>query len=198
MEAIETIEYKGYTIEVHQDEDPTNPRDEFDNTGVMLCFHQRYALGDKHSMSFDEAKAYLGRPDVLALPLMLYDHGSLSISTRSFYGRVNHAEWDSGQVGWITITKAQAVKEWGYKKFSKGVRDRALKCLESEVEIYDQYLRGEVYGFNIKSPESENVNSCWGFYGDPEEYMVPECRGIIDHRVVEKEAFESNIAPVLM
>ena len=197
MEAIEKIEYKGYTIEVYPDFDPMNPR-EWDNPGLMICFHSRYSLGDKHSMSFDEAQDYVDRPDVLSIPLMLYDHSSLSISTRSFYGRVNHAEWDSGQVGWITITQAQAVKEWGHKKFSKGVRHRALKCLESEVEIYDQYLRGEVYGFNIKSPESENVDSCWGFYGDPEEYMVPECRGIIDHRVVEKEAFESNIAPVLM
>jgi len=197
MEAIEKIEYKGYTIEVHQDEYPMNPRKEWDNAGLMICFHRRHDLGDKHEMTRGGAQDYVARSDVIALPLMLYDHGGISISTRSFYGRAQHAEWDSGQVGWITITKAQAIKKWGHKKFSKGVLARAVKCLEGEVETYDQYLRGEVYGFDIKSPEGEDVDSCWGFYGDPEEYMIPECRAIIDLNVTDRAAFAANIAPIL-
>lgn len=31
----------------------------------------------------------------------LYDHSVLRMSTSSFLGRAQHAEWDSGQVGWV-------------------------------------------------------------------------------------------------
>ena len=47
--------------------------------------------------------------------------------------------------------------------------------MKSEVQIYDQYLRGDVYGYNLyqadppigeeDEPEWEEIDSCWGFYG---------------------------------
>ena len=45
-EAIKTIKYKGYNINVYQDEFSESPR-EWDNLGIMLCSHHRYTLGDK-------------------------------------------------------------------------------------------------------------------------------------------------------
>lgn len=49
--------------------------------------------------------------DVAILPLFLYDHSGLAMSTGSFVGRAHHAEWDSGQVGYIYMTKDTAMKE---------------------------------------------------------------------------------------
>lgn len=52
--------------------------------------------------------------------------------------------------------------------------DSAKEILIGEVETYDQYLTGEVYGFIIEkcelceccgNGEWEHVDSCWGFYG---------------------------------
>jgi len=195
---VEEQEYKGYTIEIHQDEDPLNPRTEYDNAGTMIGFHRRYSIGDKHNMDVEEAKEYVEHPDVISLPLYLYDHSGVSISTRSFNGRAHHAEWDSGPRGWITITKEKALYEWGGKRLSKQVCEKAVACLESEVKTYDQFLRGEVYGFVITDPDGDEVDSCWGFYGDPEESMVPECKSHIDRISNKKERFEENIAPILM
>lgn len=48
---------------------------------------------------------------VAILPLFLYDHSGVSMSTGSFVGRVPHAEWDSGQVGYIYMSKETALKE---------------------------------------------------------------------------------------
>lgn len=45
------------------------------------------------------------------LPLFLYDHSMQSIRCESFVGRAHHAEWDSGLVGYIYMTKEQAMKE---------------------------------------------------------------------------------------
>ena len=37
-----------YTLFIVDDNDPLNPREDRDNFGKMVCFHRRYALGDKH------------------------------------------------------------------------------------------------------------------------------------------------------
>lgn len=51
----------------------------------------------------------------------------------------------------------------------------AEQMLTAEVETYDQYLTGEVYGYQLEKPvkceccgnvEYEEIDSCWGFYGD--------------------------------
>lgn len=44
-DAIETFEVNGYTVEIKQDEGYESPR-EWDNVGIMVCFHRRYDLGD--------------------------------------------------------------------------------------------------------------------------------------------------------
>lgn len=49
--------------------------------------------------------------DVAIQPLYLYDHSGISISTGSFVGRAPHAEWDSGQVGYIYMEKDKALQE---------------------------------------------------------------------------------------
>lgn len=48
-------------------------------------------------------------------------------------------------------------------------RKRAIEVMEGEVEVYDQYLRGEVYGYTLYEQEDGEwveQESCWGFYGD--------------------------------
>jgi len=40
----------------------------------------------------------------------------------------------------------------------------AATMLDNEVKTYDQYLTGDVYGYEIKE-DGEVIDSCWGFYG---------------------------------
>lgn len=37
-----------YLLQVMYDEEPLNPRTDYDNFGHMVCWHSRYNLGDKH------------------------------------------------------------------------------------------------------------------------------------------------------
>jgi len=84
----------------------------------------------------------------VSLPLYLYDHSGLSMSTSSF-----SCPWDSGQVGFI---------------YAKKDDDEELlrMLLVNEVEVYDQYLQGEVYGFVLLNEDGEEEDACWGFFGD--------------------------------
>ncbi len=154
----------GNTLEVYQDMSPYSPR-EWDNLGTMICFHKRYSLGDDHDIthdnysSWDEMIEENTSTDDLVLPLYLYDHGAITISTTPFSCR-----WDSGQVGYITISKEKIIYE--YDNDSAETRARVLTYLKNEVKTYDQYLTGEVYGFILKDENDEEIDSCWGFYGD--------------------------------
>ncbi len=188
MGALETIEYNGHTIEIHQDLDPQNPRTEYDNLGTMVCFHNRYDLGDRgHGYdkgdfdSWDELEAQIYKDNDVAvcLPLYLYDHSGITMNTTGFSCR-----WDSGQVGFIFISKEKARSEYSAKRISPKLRGRLTTYLKNEVETYDHYLTGSVYGYQIVDQAGADVDSCWGFFGDH------EASGLIEYA---KNAIDCNI-----
>jgi hypothetical protein len=236
-EPIKTVEYHGYQIKIYSDDTPYSPRED-DNLGTMVCFHRNYSLGDKHSYSSPQdflfslvenvlgdtdktEKFFDGKPDsedifeiinkkYIILALYLYDHSGISISTQSFVGRAQHAEWDSGQVGWIYLSHERIKEEMArplpmkkgqinpklapIKIITNKVRDRAYRNLECETQTYDDYLRGDVVGRVIEL-NGKDIDSCWGFYPDHPEvyggfesehkYMLDECKSIIDHDILK-------------
>ena len=99
----------------------------------------------------------------------------LSISASSFLGRAHHAEWDSGQVGFIYATREMIQKEFGAVNTS--TMEQTEKLLIAETETYDLYLRGECYGFRLYEDGVE-VDSCWGFLGYLDD-MIKEMRGAV-------------------
>jgi hypothetical protein len=178
-----------YLIEVEQDDNTESPR-EWDNLGTMICFHGRYNLGDKHEYRSgdysgwsEQRKDIEKKEDVcVILPLYLYDHSGITISTSPF-----GCNWDSGQVGWIVVSKEHVRKEYNVKRINKELIEKVTKVLEGEVKTYDQYLTGDVYGYRISKvtecdfghEHKEEVDSCWGYYG-VEECMT-EAEGIVDY-----------------
>jgi len=164
-------------LKIWRDECPENPCS-WDNLGTMVCWHRRYNLGDQHDFrspeDFQEWVKEIGRKNFVILPLYLYDHSGITISTTPF-----SCPWDSGQVGWIYVTKTCLREEFGVKRITKNIIRRAEEILRAEVKTYDQYLRGEVYGFTAYEVAGGNIvkiDSCGGFYGDD-----PEENGILEH-----------------
>ena len=140
----------------------------------MVCFHKRYILGHKHDFhDVEEFKEFIGSADIVALPLFLYDHSGITMKTTPF-----SCGWDSGQVGFIYATREQILKEYGVKKVTSKIREKVEKLLIAEVDTYDKYLTGEVFGFIIeKNGDIEDI--CYGFYDTPEN-IIKECKSIID------------------
>lgn len=176
-----TIKFEdGHQLKIIADESPDSPR-EWDNLGTMVCFHRRYQLGDKHEFDTPEDfREFLHDEDIaVVLPLYLYDHSGITMSIHPF-----SCSWDSGQVGWIYVTNETVRGEYG--NLTPDSIKLAKRILEGEVEAYNQYIRGDIYGFELLAPhncdcdecscEGEHVDSCWGFYGsDPVE------NGMVDH-----------------
>ncbi len=170
MEPIKTIDAgNGVTVKIYQDEDPVSPR-EWDNLGTMVCFHPHHNLGDeKHGFTPGTLAEKVKEPGLVWLSLYLYDHSGISISAGppSLRKDNNHFPFDSG--GWDTsligaiFADAETIK----KEFGDApdAGERALACLRGEVETYNQFLTGDVYGFVIEDAAGEHLDSCWGFYG---------------------------------
>lgn len=176
-----------YKIKVLQDGNAESPRTAMDNLGTMVCFHNRYSLGDFHNYRSGDysgwaemKKDIIKRENVgVILPLYLLDHSGITMSTNDF-----NDKWDSGCVGFIFVSKQKMLKEYGGKICTKQLKERVKTYLEGEVETYDQYLRDEVYGYEIwkltkkKKKEKKMIDSCWGYYGD-EEYCMSEAEACV-------------------
>lgn len=185
-------------IELYSDSD-SSPR-EWDNVGTMATKHRNYSIGeeiisgpidwlreklnmnestvekiaDKVGVSYYSEVVKKHLQDLffekyVALPLYMYEHSGISISTTPF-----SCKWDSGQLGYIFCTKEKALEEFGGKKVTKKVREKCFSNFVSEVETYDTWQKGEVYGFNASYGDEED--SCGGFYGTDWEN-----NGILDH-----------------
>lgn len=156
----ETIQHKGYDITLWVDEHAESPR-EWDNMGKMVCWHKRYELGDKHDFSSVEqfGEMLAQKKDLMVyMPLYLYDHSGLTISTKPF-----SCPWDSGQVGWIYATYVTIRREMQVKVITKRVIEKAKALLQSEVDMYDAYIRGSACGYTVQK-EGRTVDSVGGYY----------------------------------
>lgn len=240
-----------YRVKVEHDDNPMNPREDWDNVGTMLCWSRRHNLGDMckkksddklefwHDDVEDTLLAMISKYDdvfeerletwwnyhydkrgiakaqctgqayskamaelsaerraliqrkvekfYVVLPLYVYEHSGMTMNTSGF-----SCPWDSGQVGFIYVSYDVAEKEYGYPemKLPRSHADkykRIVESLKAEVETYDQYLTGSVYGFivekltyDFEKPVGEvdeddddlpweQTDSCWGFFGDDTE-----------------------------
>lgn len=160
---VEQFELGGLTVTIDYDQDAESPR-EWDNLGTMVCWHRRYNLGDKHEFStptdFQEWADSKESDIALCLPLYLYDHSGITMSCSKF-----SCPWDSGQVGYIYITREKIRSGYSAKRISKKLLERVRGYLISEVKTYDLFLTGQVYGYTVEDLEGNNVDSCWGFFG---------------------------------
>lgn len=203
-------------VKIMNDDSPESPRSE-DPCGSMISLARRDFYSDKDVSPLFKATKHWGRDSnnrrfcdyeydsitrddienskeltflyvdgerqkVCILPIYMYSHSGTTIKNSPFGCR-----WDSGLAGYIYMTSTRA-KEVGFTKKNGNVDWKAVRaCLVSETQTYDQYMRGDVYGFQafpinpLTGEVSEDSDdSCWGFYGDEEE------SGLLDHVHVAK------------
>lgn len=204
---VTTFEVGGLRIRVMTDENAQDPR-ENDNVSRMACTHKRYDLGDEkwgidssQFDSWDEVQAAIEEEHkpVAILPLSLTDHGGLSMSIGVSRG------WDSGQVGFIYVTREALDEAWGAEHVQAMTEqervETAERCMRAEVAEYDAHLRGEVYRFVIEEPkkcgeckhtEWTEVESLCGFYGYDEVCATARemAEAIVESRRAKREQYE--------
>lgn len=185
-----------------------SPREWDCNIGVIAYKHSSYILGEEEiddpidfllnlygieatnmpytNETLEKLMGQASKYGYVLLPVYLFDHSGITISTTPF-----SCPWDSGQVGFI-YTNIKRMQDMGHKwqRWSEKRREKAREWLRGEVEIFDQYLRGDVYGFIVEE-DGEEVDSCWGFYGED-----PRTNGMsayVDDELIQQYVKENNL-----
>lgn len=188
---IDTIEYKGFTIERHYDDSGAGDPREWDNLGSLALFHRRYNLPNDANLSADNFDGWAEMQQYLLdhynvsviMPVWMIDHSGVALRCGSSnpFTVCDPGEWDSGMVGFVYVS-ADKVAEEGFSDLSV-----VEKVLRSEVDEYSAYLNGDVFGYVVKDPTGEVVDSCWGFIGESgdsdESYMMTEAKAAVDYHV---------------
>lgn len=200
-----------YRVRVVPDEDgaASDPRDYDELVDIVTPSSLRYNVRTQHA-AFQHAHDELydrglggafGRyvkifHNVDAFPVYMYDHSAIALSIGSFIGRAQHAEWDSGQIGWAYVRPD--AERWDDMDEEK--------ILSGFVETLGQWINGEVYGYvleknrhgrivfdddeedDLEYEDWDEVDSCWGIIGY--DWAEKEGRQALDYEIeaLKKEA----------
>ncbi len=177
----ETINYKGFEIKVIQDDDAQSP-DDWGNDDAFVVYDHRRFFVERKGFNPDEIFEALQQQKKIFdgywfFPLYAYIHSGVALSL----GRDSYpftCNWDTSFKGFVLVKKEKGT--WK--------RDKARTRAESIISGWNEYLSGNVWGFNIEDKDGENIDSCFGFYGDYDQPggMIEECKSIIDSHIIRK------------
>lgn len=189
--------YRGHHINIFYDDSAESPR-EWSNLGTFYTAHRHYLPEKQFEEHFELEEVYEnGRLGLfnkgflkkhIALNIYLYDHSGQTISSGPFSCR-----WDSGWFGMVAVSIDKVKKEFGWQQLTAARRKKIEQYLQGEIDTYDRYLRGEVYGFQITpvGDDGQVLESCWGYFGDDGiKEIEAECHAWIDAEIADQEKQE--------
>lgn len=141
--------------------------------------------------AWDELIAEAKSGKHVAVAVDVRDHGSNGIHLHA------HLDFDDCEAIFY-CTPQKAREEWGTdadklagllaEALTDECKEKAQKYMRGEIETWEQYFQGDVYGVVVHDKNGEVLDSCWGFYGY--DYAKDECasmgKACVDH--VAKEA----------
>lgn len=154
----------GLILSVFSDPYPENPFEFDDGLPDLITWHRRYDFSTRKEDKNKSAEMFLKEAKRLrhiSLPLFLYDHSGLRFSTSAASWPFS-CRWDSGQVGFVFWTR-EKLKALG---LTHARRERKEKELKQAVQLLDDYASGNVYGFTLTDSAGNELDACWGFFGD--------------------------------
>lgn len=176
-------------VSIYYDTDASNPR-ECINYSHIICDHPRYFLGDGDHLNcpsvlrtlcddydidwerdgdemsngemFDELSQH-----IVIHPVSVYDHSGITI----FYGNYKN-RWDTNCIGFGYVEKSDVERLQPINKDTDW-RAIAIDIMSIEMQVYDRYIRGDVYRYVLEELNDksrwEETDSCGGYYEEPEE-----------------------------
>ena len=143
--------------------------------------------------------------EIVWLPISMYEHSGISIWLGGKDGHVD-ARWDCSTIGFAYVEKCTAEKEGALRADKNGLyngrkswQEWAYDMMEREMETYNLFVTGEVFGYMVEGGDGYCDDSCWGFYGTDEiPRMIEQAKVEIDW-ALERQAKEreSNMAVLI-
>lgn len=153
-------------------------------------------MADKLDM-YEKMSLLEGTGEVVMLPISMYEHSGISLWLGSTIGHVD-AQWDCSSIGFAFVEKNTA-KEEGMldpgEEYKHDWKSWAYAMMEAEMETYDKYVQGEVYGYMIEDEDGEEASNvhlcgCWGYYD--KKQLLEDAKSNIDTYLEEKRETRKN------
>jgi hypothetical protein len=186
----------GWRVRLEVDQDCPDPRDDDDMLEIVGPLLRRWNVrteGAEFQREFDELddRGLAGVfprfmrifHDTKVMSVYLYDHSSVALSATSFIGRAQHAEWDSGQVGWAYVRPSIGWVDMDHER-----------VISSWVETLGQWMNGETYGYVVEKKEFWSMEYASPERADEEGWdwdWIESCWGYIDYEAAEEAAKEA-------
>lgn len=160
------------------DHTPMNPRDG-DNLTTLSLWSRDYEGDKEHQILphqfegpqavYESIKAKIG--DGIILPVYIYEHSDIAFKLGKFTGP--DAQWDSRPAGFMFVSMETIREEYGVEVLDDEIREKVLEAMKGELQDYEDYVRCNAYGFVVDAGQgSVQVESCYGFLGDPADSDV--------------------------
>ena len=175
----DVIKYKGFGISIEYSEDCYGPSD-WDLLGTFVHRSNRYSFGgdDINVRDYSDSEIQELLDSSIYLPVYMYDHSGITINTTGF-----SCPWDSGLFGYYIVDKDKVRKEYSVERISKKVKEKCLAILKNEIEIWDDYVTGNIFKYCVTDNDDNIVDSCGGYYGESgAKQAIVEAKGFIDYR----------------
>jgi len=180
-----------YKLELVPDDNPLNPRED-DNICKIISLHKNY-YGDKHNYktydynNLEELIAAIkkGEDASIVVPLYFYEHGGIIVRTSPFNDR-----FDSGMFGFAVVSKETIRKNYDVKRISAKSIQQARSSVEVEIEMYSQYINGDIYGFKVIDKDGCVLEDGYGYYNS--EDCLIDGRSFIN-RLIETNSYNATL-----
>lgn len=190
---------KLFFMTAERDNDPLDPREDYNS--CTICYVRNRYLGSSkydNDMDFadsDDLNDYLTElkdrgTEFVSVPLYAYVHSGITISTGSF-----NDPWDSGCFGVAICTKEQVVEAFGN---DTDWQQHAKDIIESEIDTYDKYIRGDVYVYTVYEYDKDThdwdiIDTCSVYYSDDEDEMFATYFSAKTSRIIDESEVEQYL-----
>jgi hypothetical protein len=174
------------SVEIYHDTDSESPRLWSPMTKFVMI-HKRYDLPNEIDFKFndyalwDDVRDELWKDYNWVFPVYMLDHGGTRLSLYPFENK-----WDSGRVGFICLSESDV-----FSNFALGTDwdEKARQVAEAELEEYDNWMSGNVFGFRLFEETNEiECNQQWGFIGNHDTSgLITELKAELKDKLTEEQ-----------